>query len=177
LQTETLPAEDLLPVEYFHVVFTLPAEIARIAYWNKKAVYGLLFRASAETVTTPPSPCPHDRPGRRPVARRHPLGVLPPGLLPACAVLSRLFRRLFIEGLCALHRAGALVFFGDLARLAGSGAFAAWLAPFRTSEWVVSMPSRPSAAPRRCWLTSAATPTASADRLRARPERAMAESG
>jgi len=45
-------AEDLLPVEYFHVVFTLPAEIARIAYWNKKAVYGLLFKASAETVTT-----------------------------------------------------------------------------------------------------------------------------
>ena len=44
-------AEDLLPVEYFHVVFTLPAEIARIAYWNKKAVYGLLFRASAQTVT------------------------------------------------------------------------------------------------------------------------------
>lgn len=45
-------AEDLLPVEYFHLVFTLPAEIARIAYWNKKAVYGLLFRASAQTVTT-----------------------------------------------------------------------------------------------------------------------------
>ncbi len=45
-------AEDLLPVEYFHVVFTLPAEIAQIAYWNKKAVYDLLFRASAETLTT-----------------------------------------------------------------------------------------------------------------------------
>jgi hypothetical protein len=45
-------AEDLLPVEYFHVVFTLPAEIARIAVWNKKAVYGLLFKASAETVMT-----------------------------------------------------------------------------------------------------------------------------
>ena len=45
-------AEDLLPVEYFHVVFTLPAEIAQIAYWNKKAVYGLLFKASAETVKT-----------------------------------------------------------------------------------------------------------------------------
>lgn len=45
-------AEDLLPVEYFHVVFTLPAEIARIALWNKRAIYGLLFRASAETVTT-----------------------------------------------------------------------------------------------------------------------------
>lgn len=51
-------AEDLLPVEYFHVVFTLPEEIARIAYWNKRAVYGLLFKASAETVrlsrTCPP---------------------------------------------------------------------------------------------------------------------------
>ena len=45
-------AEDLLPVEYFHVVFTLPAETAQIAYWNKKAVYGLLFKASAETVKT-----------------------------------------------------------------------------------------------------------------------------
>lgn len=45
-------ATDLLPVEYFHVVFTLPAEIARIAFWNKRAVYGLLFRASAETVMT-----------------------------------------------------------------------------------------------------------------------------
>ena len=45
-------AEDLLPVEYFHVVFTMPAEIARITYWNQKAVYGLLFRASAETVMT-----------------------------------------------------------------------------------------------------------------------------
>ena len=45
-------ADDLLPVEYFHVVFTLPAEIARIAYWNKKTVYGLLFKASAQTVMT-----------------------------------------------------------------------------------------------------------------------------
>ena len=45
-------AEDLLPIEYFHVVFTLPAEIARITYWNKRAVYSLLFRASAQTVMT-----------------------------------------------------------------------------------------------------------------------------
>ncbi len=45
-------AEDLLPVEYFHVVFTLPAEIARIAYGNKRAIYGLLFRASSEAMTT-----------------------------------------------------------------------------------------------------------------------------
>ena len=52
-------------------------------------------------------------------------------------VLSRLFRRLFLEELRALHRAGALAFFGDLAGLADAGAFAAWLAPFRKSEWVV----------------------------------------
>ena len=45
-------AEDLLPAEYFHVVLTMPAEIARIALWNKRAVYGLLFKASAETVMT-----------------------------------------------------------------------------------------------------------------------------
>ena len=45
-------SRDLLPVDYFHVVFTLPAEIAQIAYWNKKAVYELLFKASAETLTT-----------------------------------------------------------------------------------------------------------------------------
>lgn len=54
-----------------------------------------------------------------------------------CGVLSRLFRRLFLEGLLALHRAGALVFFGDLAGLATARAFAAWIAPFRKSEWVV----------------------------------------
>ena len=45
-------AQDLLPVEYFHVVFTLPAQIARIAYWNQKAIYDLLFKASAKTLTT-----------------------------------------------------------------------------------------------------------------------------
>jgi hypothetical protein len=52
-------------------------------------------------------------------------------------VLSRLFRRLFIEGLLALHRAGGLTFFGDLAGLVDAGAFSAWLAPFRKTEWVV----------------------------------------
>lgn len=164
-------AEDLLPVEYFHVVFTLPAEIARIAYWNKKAVYGLLFRASAETVTT--LAADPRRLGARvgmtsvlhtwgSALTHHPHvhmivpggGLSPdgtrwvscrPGFFLPVRVLSRLFRRLFIEGLRALHRAGALVFFGDLAGLAGSGAFAAWLAPFRKSEWV---PSRPSAGPK-----------------------------
>ena len=150
-------AEDLLPVEYFHVVFTLPAEIARIAYWNKKAVYDLLFRASAETVMT--IAADPKRLGARvgmtsvlhtwgSALTHHPHvhmivpggGLSPdgarwvacrPGFFLHVRVLSRLFRRLFLEGLLALHRAGALVFFGDLAGLAGAGTFAAWLAPLR----------------------------------------------
>jgi hypothetical protein len=60
-----------------------------------------------------------------------------PGFFLHVRVLARLFRRLFLEGLLALHRAGALVFFGALAGLAGTGAFAAWIAPLRKTEWVV----------------------------------------
>ncbi len=156
-------AEDLLPVEYFHVVFTLPAEIARIAYWNKKAVYGLLFKVSAQTVTT--IAADPKRMGARvgmtsvlhtwgSALTHHPHvhmivpggGLSPdstqwisckPGFFLHVRVLSRLFRRLFLEGLMALHRAGELAFFGDLTGLAGADAFARWLAPFRKSEWVV----------------------------------------
>ncbi len=156
-------AEDLLPVEYFHVVFTMPAEIAQIAYWNKKAVYGLLFRASAETVMT--IAADPKRMGARvgmtsvlhtwgSALTHHPhIHMIVPGggLSPdgtkwvACRlgfflhvrVLSRLFRRLFLDGLMDLHRAGQLVFFGDLAGLSAAKAFATWLAPFRKSEWVV----------------------------------------
>lgn len=147
----------------FHVVFPLPAEGARIAYWNKKAVYDLLFRASAETVTT--IAADPKRLGAQvgmtsvlhtwgSALTHHPHvhmivpggGLSPdgarwvscrPGFFLHVRVLSRLFRRLFLEGLRALRRAGALVFFGDLAGLANAGAFAAWLAPFRKSEWVV----------------------------------------
>lgn len=156
-------AADLLPVEYFHLVFTLPAEIARIAYWNKKAVYDLLFRASAETVMTIA-----DDPRRLgakvgmtavlhswgSALTHHPHihmivpggGLSPdgtrwiacrPGFFQHVRVLSRLFRRLFIDGLLALHRAGELAFFDDPAELADTTAFSAWLAPFRKSEWVV----------------------------------------
>jgi len=60
-----------------------------------------------------------------------------PGFFLHVRVLSRLFRRLFLEGLMALHRAGQLTFFGDLAELADADTFTAWLAPFRKSEWVV----------------------------------------
>lgn len=156
-------AEDLLPVEYFHVVFTLPAEIARIACWNKKAVYGLLFKASAETVMT--IAADPKRLGARvgmtsvlhswgSALTHHPhIHMIVPGggLSPdgtrwvTCKrgfflhvrVLSRLFRRLFLDGLRDLHRAGQLMFFGDLAELADAQTFTAWLAPFRKSEWVV----------------------------------------
>ena len=156
-------AEDLLPVEYFHVVFTLPAEIARIALWNKRAIYSLLFRASAETVTTIAADPkrlgarigmtsvlhtwgsalthhPHihmivpggglSRDGNQWVACK-------PGFFLHVRVLSRLFRRLFIEGLMALHRSGDLAFYSDLKGLTETGAFANWLAPFRKTEWVV----------------------------------------
>nr|WP_244148489.1 IS91 family transposase [Sulfitobacter litoralis] len=156
-------AEDLLPVEYFHVVFTMPAEIAQIAYWNKKAIYGLLFKASAETVMT--IAADPKRMGARvgmtsvlhtwgSALTHHPHihmivpggGLSPDGAMwTACRpgfflhvrVLSRLFRRLFLEKLMDLHRAGQLTFFGNLERLAQADAFAQWLAPFRKSEWVV----------------------------------------
>ncbi|WP_340290652.1 IS91 family transposase [Sulfitobacter pontiacus] len=156
-------AEDLLPIEYFHVVFTLPAEIARIALWNKRAVYGLLFRASAETVMTIAADPkrmgarvgmtsvlhtwgstlthhPHihmivpggglSRDGKKWVACK-------PGFFLHVRVLSRLFRRLFVEGQMALHRAGQLAFFSDLKELANADAFARYLAPLRKMEWVV----------------------------------------
>ena len=156
-------AADLLPVEYFHVVFTLPAGIAQIAFWNKKAVYDLLFRASAETVLT--LAADPRRLGARlgmtavlhtwgSALTHHPHihmivpggGLSPdgtrwlpcrPGFFLHVRVLSRLFRRLFLEGLLALHRAGELAFFGDLVNLADPASFTTWLAPFRKSEWVV----------------------------------------
>lgn len=156
-------AKDLLPVEYFHLVFTLPAEIARIAYWNKRAVYGLLFTVSAETVAT--IAADPKRMGARvgmtsvlhtwgSAMTHHPHihmivpggGLSPdgakwiackPGFFVHVRVLSRLFRRLFLDRLMALHRAGKLAFFGDMDGLAEAQAFADWLAPFRKSEWVV----------------------------------------
>ena len=156
-------AEDLLPVEYFHLVFTLPAEIAQIAYWNKRAIYSLLFKVSAKTVATIAADPKHlgARVGMTSVlhtwgsAMTHhphihmivPGGGLSldgtkwvackPGFFLHVRVLSRLFRRLFLDGLMDLHRASKLAFFGDLTKLADADAFAAWLAPFRKADWVV----------------------------------------
>jgi hypothetical protein len=156
-------AEDLLPVEYFHLVFTLPADIGQIAFWNKKAVYGLLFKASAETVMT--IAADPSRLGARvgmtavlhtwgSALTHHPHihmivpggGLSPdgtrwiacrPGFFLPVRVLSRMFRRLFLEGLASLHEAGQLQVFADLAGLADPAAFTAHLAPLRKAEWVV----------------------------------------
>ena len=155
--------EDLLPVEYFHVVFTLPSQIADIAYRNKAEVYGLLFKASSETlriIAADPNHLgatigttsvlhtwgsamthhPHvhvivpggglSPDGQRWIACR-------PGFFLPVKVLSRLFRRLFLEGLAGLHKAGKLRFFGKLAGLADLDNFAAHLAPLRKIDWLV----------------------------------------
>ena len=155
--------QDLLPVEYFHVVFTLPSPVTDIAYQNKAAVYGLLFTASARTLLAIAADPKHlgARTGMTSVLHtwgsamtHHPhVHVVVPGggLSPdgtrwiACRqgfflpvkVLSRLFRRLFLEGLARLHQAGKLRFFGDLSELADPDTFQALLAPLRKSDWVV----------------------------------------
>jgi hypothetical protein len=155
--------EELLPTEYFHVVFTLPEAIAAIAFYNKKVVYDILFRATAETLLT----IARD-PKRLGVelgffAVLHSWGqnlhfhphlhcVVPGGglsadhdrwihgrrryLLPV-KVLSRLFRRLFLEALEEAYTAGQLQFFGEVEGLRDSTAFARYLAPLKKKEWVV----------------------------------------
>ena len=154
---------DLLPVGYFHIVFTLPASIADIAYQNKAVIYDLLFKASAETLITIAADPKHlgARIGVTSVLHTwgsalthhpHVHMIVPggglsldgkswvacrPGFFLPVRVLSRLFRRLFLEKLVAAHDAGRLKFFGDHARLAKDDAFAAYLAPLRRSEWVV----------------------------------------
>ena len=154
---------ELLPVPYYHVVFTLPAPIADIAYQNKAVIYDLLFKASAETLITIAADPKHlgARVGLTAVLHtwgsamtHHPHvhmivpggGLSPdggrwiacrPGFFLPVRVLSRLFRRLFLEMLVAAHETGNLRFFGDHARLAGREAFAAYLAPLRKAEWVV----------------------------------------
>ncbi len=156
-------AADLLPVPYYHVVFTLPAPIADIAYTNKAVVYDLLLRASAETMQIIAADPKHlgARIGMTSVLHswgsamtHHPhVHIIVPGgglsadgerwiacrpgfFLPV-RVLSRLFRRLFLAGLHTAHQAGRLRFFGERAELTDPAAFAAHIAPLRKSEWVV----------------------------------------
>jgi hypothetical protein len=164
---------DLLPAPYFHVVFTVPAMIATMALQNKAAVYDLLFKTAAETLTTIAADSKHlgARIGLTAVLHtwgsaltHHPHvhiivpggGLSPdgsrwiackPGFFLSVRVLSRLFRRLFLEGLAALNATGRLAFFGDLSALSDDEAFAAALAPLRRSEWVVYA-KRPFAGPK-----------------------------
>ena len=163
---------DLLPVEYYHVVFTLPAPIAAIAYSNKAVIYDLLFAVAAETLRTIAADPKHlgaevgvtlvlHTWGSALTHHPHVHGIVPggglatdgerwvrcqPGFFLPVRVLSRLFRRRFLEELEQAHRGGRLQFFGEDATLAHAQAFAQWLAPLRTCEWVVYA-KRPFAGP------------------------------
>ncbi len=154
---------ELLPVPYYHVVFTLPAAIGDIAYQNKAVIYGILFKAAAETLITIAADPKHlgARIGLTAVLHtwgsaltHHPHvhiivpggGISPdgerwiacrPGFFLPVRVLSRLFRRLFLEQLAAAYLAGQLQFFGSRAALADPKTFKQYLAPLRKAEWVV----------------------------------------
>ncbi len=154
---------DLLPVGYFHLVFTVPAEIAPIAYQNKAVVYDLLFRTASETLLTIAADPKHLGARIGITAVLHSWGsamthhphvhmIVPgggisldgthwmrckPGFLLPVRVLSRLFRRLFLTRLADAHAAGRLVFFGELDGLRGREAFAAHLAPLKKKNWFV----------------------------------------
>jgi hypothetical protein len=163
---------DLLPVAYYHVVFTVPGPIADIAYQNKAVVYGLLFDVAAETLLTIAADPKHlgasigatlvlHTWGSALTHHPHVHGIVPggglssdgkswvtcrPGFFLSVRVLSRLFRRRFLEELGNAHRADRLQFFGEHAPLADARAFADWLAPLRKCEWVVYA-KRPFAGP------------------------------
>jgi predicted Zn-ribbon and HTH transcriptional regulator len=154
---------DLLPVGYFHLVFTLPAEIAPVAYQNKAVVYDLLFRTAAETLLTIADDPRHLGARIGATAVLHTWGsamthhphvhmIVPgggisldgsrwiscrPGFLLPVRVLSRLFRRLFLAGIAEAHAAGRLAFFGEIAGLYRRPAFDAHLAPLRRKNWFV----------------------------------------
>jgi hypothetical protein len=165
---------DLLPVEYFHVVFTMPAPIAAIAYQNKAVVYAMLFEAASETLRTIAADAKHLGAEIGVTAVLHTWGqtlthhphvhcIVPggglspdgtrwigcrPGFFLPVRVLSRLYRRLFLEKLVVAHRAAKLRFSGDLATLVDAQPFATFLVPLRRAEWVV-FAKRPFAGPEQ----------------------------
>jgi hypothetical protein len=164
---------ELLPVPYFHIVFTLPAAIGDIAYHNKRVIYDLLFKASAEAMLTIAADPKHLGARIAITAVLHTWGsamthhphvhmIVPGGGLSAdgkrwiatrpsfflpVLVLSRLFRRLMLEKLAAAHKAGKLTFFGEHAHLADGKAFASFLAPLKRTRWFVYS-KRPFAGPK-----------------------------
>lgn len=154
---------ELLPVQYFHLVFTLPKPVADIAHQNKRQIYNLLMRASADTVIRIAADPKHlgARAGITSVLHTwgsamthhpHVHMIVPGGGLSAdgarwiacrrnfflsVRVLSRLYRRLILDGLARLYSAGKLQFFGDQAGLVDRAAFDAFLQPLRRIDWVV----------------------------------------
>lgn len=165
---------ELLPVPYYHVVFTLPGPISDVAYANKAIVYDALFKAASETLIRIAADPKHlgARIGVTMVLHtwgsaltHHPHvhcivpggGIAPdgaqwipcrPGFFLPVRVLSRLFRRLMLQRLAAAHEAGALHFFGPHVPLKDSKAFRAFLKPLHRSEWVVYA-KRPFAGPEQ----------------------------
>mgnify|MGYP001813882685 FL=1 len=163
---------DLLPLEYYHVVFTLPAPISAIAYYNKAVVYGILFQAVAETLRTIAADPKHlgarlgvtlvlHTWGSAMTHHPHVHGIVPggglsldgqrwiackPGFFLPVRVLSRLFRRLFLEKLNCAYQTGKLQFFGEHLSLDEPKHFTEWLQPLRQCEWVVYA-KRPFAGP------------------------------
>ena len=154
---------ELLPVPYFHVVFSLPAEIADIAYQNKAVVYDLLFKVSADVMLTIAADPEHlgakiaitsvlHTWGSAMMHHPHVHMIVPGGglspnrskwiagrpefLLPV-RVLSALFRRRMLEALATVHKAGKLQFFTDLAHLADAIAFVDYLEPLKVKKWHV----------------------------------------
>ena len=154
---------ELLPVAYFHVVYTLPARIADIAYQNKQVIYDLLFKAAAKTTITIADDPKHLGARIGLTAVLHTWGsamthhphvhmIVPggglsqdrsrwvpcrPGFIMPVRVLSRLFRGVFLKILMQAHKANRLKFFGNHTRLADRRAFAAFLGPLRKTKWVV----------------------------------------
>ncbi|CAN1722180.1 protein of unknown function [Hyphomicrobium sp. 1Nfss2.1] len=165
---------DLLPVPYFHVVFTLPAKLGAIAFHNKAIVYDLLFKAASEAMLTIAADPKHLGARIGIIAVLHTWGsamthhphvhmIVPGGgisldgtrwiatkpsfFLPVL-VLSRLFRRLTLEKLAAAHAAKRLTFFGAIAPLADPAAFGKLLAALRRKRWFVYA-KEPFAGPRQ----------------------------
>ncbi len=153
---------ELLPVSYFHLVFTIPAPVAAIALQNKAVVYDILFKAAAATLRIIAADPKHLGAEVGMIAVLHTWGqnlfhhphvhcIVPggglapddrwrasrPGFFLSVRVLSRLYRRLFLERLRAAFDTGTLHFFGDLAGLVQPAAFAAHLRPLRRLDWVV----------------------------------------
>jgi len=163
---------ELLPVDYYHVVFTLPEPISALAYTNKAVIYRMLFEVAAETLRTIAADPKHlgARIGATLVLHTwgsalthhpHVHGIVPggglsfdgerwvackPGFFLSVRVLSRLFRRRFLEELLKAHHLGQLQFFGDYVPLSDATAFADWLVPLTQCEWVVYA-KRPFAGP------------------------------